>query len=56
MDDNSFDRADGLVRLLIQHQPHLFQPVPATPNRGQDLAETIEALRNGLAEMYKKKP
>ncbi|MBT9491482.1 MAG: hypothetical protein IV107_03870 [Paucibacter sp.] len=54
--EDAADKADYLLKELIQNQPQLFLPPVPTSNNGNHLGDAIAALRLKLIEMYKTQP
>lgn len=52
-DQDARDKADNLLRFLIQHQPQLLVSQSPTDTQGERTADFIAALRKGLTEMFK---
>lgn len=54
LDQKPSEKADSLLRLLIQHQPSLITSAPGCSSKGdgEKVAEFIDALRSKLIDMY----
>jgi len=56
-DDTAAQRADGLINMLIQHQPHLLAGTARLDeSAGKQLAQGLAALRAELIELLRQQP
>lgn len=55
-EDIAIDRANSLLKHIIEHQPNMIPALGQNTVNGNNVAAFITALRTGLIDMYKKDP
>jgi hypothetical protein len=56
MSTNAETSADNLLKDLLRLQPSLFASVVPSKTNGTNVADAVQALREGLVAMYEKRP